>query len=378
MNDMEKFWNASLEETKRGYVEEPEHYVCLLCGTKTEKGVIYQQDGAFYDAEKYMKVHIGKAHESVFDFLIGLDKKITGLSDHQNSLLRLFYQGKSDAEIQREMGIGSSSTIRNHRFVLKEKERQAKVFLVLMELLRGIDKKSTRMVPPHKTAKMVDDRYSVTEDENSKVLERYFPHGLNGPLKTFAMKEKNKLVVLRQIIKRFETNRTYSEKEVNEILKDVYEDFATIRRYFIEYGFMDRKPDGSQYWVKENPDEKEENDMDRKKELIQQYKEMKTEAGVYLIRNVKNQKILVEATPNLKTINGKRFQLKMGGGHHNKQLAEEWKQYGEDAFEFEVLEVLEEKTDGFFDRKEELKKLEAKWREKLQPYGDRGYNKKDE
>ncbi len=379
MNDMEKFWNASFEEMKRGYVEEPEHYVCLLCGEKTEKGIIYQQGGIFHDAEKYMKAHIEKVHESVFDFLIGLDKKITGLSDHQNSLLRLFYQGKSDTEIQKEMGIGSSSTIRNHRFVLKEKEHQAKVFLVLMELLKGIDKKSTRMVPPHKAAKMVDDRYSVTEDENSKVLERYFPYGLDGPLKTFAMKEKSKLVVLRQIIKRFETNRTYSEKEVNEILKDVYEDFATIRRYFIEYGFMDRKPDGSQYWVKENPEEREDaKDMDRKKELIQQYKEMKTEAGVYLIRNTKNQKILVEATPNLKTINGKRFQLTMGGGHHNKQLAEEWKQYGEDAFEFEVLEVLEEKTEGFFDRKGELKKLEAKWLEKLQPYGDRGYNKRDE
>ena len=46
-----------------------------------------------------------------------------------------FYQGKSDKDIQKELEIGSSSTIRNHRFVFREKERQAKVFLALMELL---------------------------------------------------------------------------------------------------------------------------------------------------------------------------------------------------------------------------------------------------
>ena len=31
--------------------------------------------------------------------------------------------------------------------------------------------------------------------------------------------------------------------------------------------------------------------------------------------------------------------------------------------------------EGFFDKKDELKKLEKKWLEKLQPYGERGYHK---
>jgi hypothetical protein len=39
-----------------------------------------------------------------------------------------------------------------------------------------------------------------------------------------------------------------------------------------------------------------------------------------------------------------------------------------------VLEILKEKEDGFFDKTEELKKLENKWLEKLQPYGEHGYN----
>jgi len=374
MKNIERFWDASLEDMKRGFSEESECYICLLCGAKIEKGIIYKEDELLYEAEKYMKVHIQKTHRSVFEHLIGLDKKLTGLSDHQNSLLKLFYLGKSDSEIQKEMGIGSSSTIRNHRFVLKEKERQAKVFLLLMELLRSKDQSVPSFLPPHKTARMVDDRYNVTQEEREIILKKYFPQGTKGPLKTFSMKEKSKLVVLREIAERFEANRIYSEKEVNEVLKTAYEDFATLRRYLIEYGFMGRKPDCSEYWLKDNSVEPEGKHMDRKKELKQLYKEMKTEAGVYQIRNTKNQKVFVVATPNIKTMQGRSLELK-AGGHKNKQLQDEWNQFGEEAFVFEVLEILEEKEDGFFDKAAELKKLEEKWLKKLQPYGDRGYNR---
>jgi len=251
MENAEVFWNANLEELKKGYIDENEHYVCLLCSKKIENGIIYQEEGIFYEAEKYMKLHIESIHESVFDYLIQLDKKLTGLTEHQNHLLRLFYLGKSDADIQKETGIGSASTIRNHRFVLKEKERQAKLFLVLMELLKEKDQHAPSFLPLHKTAKMVDERYNITEDESEKSLKKYFPEGINGPLKKFPLKEKQKLVVLREIVKRFDPNKIYHEKEINEVLTTIYDDYVILRRYLIEYGFIDRKPDGSQYWLKE-------------------------------------------------------------------------------------------------------------------------------
>jgi hypothetical protein len=244
------FWNASLEELKRGYKQEGEHYTCLLCGEQTENGIVYPEDGIFYDARKYMHIHIEKAHGSVFDYLINLDKKLTGLTDHQNNLLGLFYEGKNDSEIQKDMGIGSASTIRNHRFVLKEKERQAKVFLTMMELLKEKDTHAPTFIPVHKTATMIDDRYNVTEEEREKVLVKYFPNGTNSMLKTFAIKEKHKIIVLREIIKHFDAEQTYHEQEVNEIIKSIYEDFVTVRRYLIEYGFLDRTADGRQYFVK--------------------------------------------------------------------------------------------------------------------------------
>jgi hypothetical protein len=113
--------------------------------------------------------------------------------------------------------------------------------------------------------------------------------------------------------------------------------------------------------------------VDRKKELKQLYKETKNEAGVFQIKNTKNQKIFIGSSMNLKNINGQQFQLN-AGMHKNKSLQNDWKEFGGDSFVFEVLETLKEPENGYFDAKDELKKLEQKWLDQLQPYGERGYN----
>jgi hypothetical protein len=113
--------------------------------------------------------------------------------------------------------------------------------------------------------------------------------------------------------------------------------------------------------------------MDRKRELKQQYKEIKTDSGVYQIRNTQNQKILIISTRNLKTINGKQFMLKNGSFPNNK-LQQDLQEFGADAFVIETLEVLEKPEEGYFDEKAALKKLVEKWLEKVQPFGERGYN----
>lgn len=250
MDNSEMFWNADFDELKKGYIEEEEKFICLLCAREISKGIVYPEDDIIYEPEKYMQVHIAKSHISVFDYLINMDKKFTGLTDHQTKLIKLFYSGKSDSQIQKEMDISGSSTIRNHRFVLKEKERQSKIFMALMSLLKEKDKNAPSFVEVPKTAKMLDDRYNVTIEEKEKILKKYFSDGTEGLLKTFVLKEKQRFVVLEEITKRFKTERIYNEKEVNEIIKTAYYDYVTVRRFLIEYGFLDRKPDGSQYWLK--------------------------------------------------------------------------------------------------------------------------------
>ncbi|MCM3761967.1 DUF2087 domain-containing protein [Alkalihalobacillus oceani] len=250
MDVSEQFWEASLDQLKQGFVEEQHSYSCLLCGEKVEKGVIYPYENVSYEAERFMRIHIEKTHNSVFDYLLGMDKKLTGLTNHQKKLLRLFYQGKSDKEIQAELEIGSPSTIRHHRFALKEKERQAKTFLAMMELLKEKDQHAPSFIPVHKTATMVDDRYNITEEEEKAIIDKYFPDGADKSLKKFPPKEKQRLVVLREIVKQLDPAYVYDEKELNQVLKWIYDDYVMIRRYLIEYGFLDRKADGSAYWLR--------------------------------------------------------------------------------------------------------------------------------
>lgn len=371
MNNPEWILHASLDQVKSGYVETDEHYTCLCCGQRFEKGIIYPQDGVLYEAGKYTRRHIEQEHESVFAHLLSLDKSMTGLSEVQKRLLALFYVGKSDTEVQKELGIGATSTIRNHRFLLKEKERQAKVFLAIMELLRARDKQAPANAEPLTGSKGERVRGATTEQD--KVLRKYFPYGTEGPLKSFPVAEKPKRIVLGEIVKRFENGRTYTETEVNQVLEAVFEDYVALRRSLVDYGFMNRLPDGSQYWRNESADEREESHVDRKAELKQFAKEIKTDAGVYQIKNNRNGKALVESTRNLKTINGQQFQLELGS-HTNKMLQQDWNECGKEAFTFEVLEVLDKEKMAPLDEQDALKKLKEQWLERLQPFGERGYN----
>lgn len=246
------FWNASLEELKHGYMEDKNLFICLLCGKSIEKGIVYPYENRFFEAERFMRIHIEQNHQSVFEYLISMNKKLTGLSDHQRNLIRLFYQGKNDKEIQKELAIGSTSTIRHHRFVLKEKERQAKVFLSLMELLKEKDEHAPAFAPVHQTATIVDDRYNVTQEEQNKIIKQYFPDGTSKSLTRFPSKEKQRLVILREIALQLDAEQIYEEQALNLKLRDFYDDYALIRRYLVDYGFLNRKPDGSEYWIKTN------------------------------------------------------------------------------------------------------------------------------
>ena len=101
----------------------------------------------------------------------------------------------------------------------------------------------------HKGATTLDDRFNITKEEKIKVIETYVDE--NGALKSYPSKEKKKIILLEEITKNFNVGKKYSEKEINRVLKRIYEDYVTIRRALIQYGFLDRSKDCSEYWVKE-------------------------------------------------------------------------------------------------------------------------------
>jgi hypothetical protein len=60
-------------------------------------------------------------------------------------------------------------------------------------------------------------------------------------LKQIPAQRKKRVIVLQELVRRFEPSRDYSEREVSEILKRAHEDFATLRRELIDYGYMTRE-----------------------------------------------------------------------------------------------------------------------------------------
>jgi hypothetical protein len=246
-----RFWNASIEELSRGFAYDPgtKRYTCLVCGAEYETGIINPDGELLCAAEKAIERHITREHSSMFKYLLGMNKQYTGLTELQRELLICLSEGLSDKETAERLGIGSTSTVRNHRFKLREREKQAKVYLALMSALETAQSVDGELVEIHRGATMVDERYAITEDERRKLIERHFEEGGEGALRTWPTREKRKLVVLQHITKRFEAGRKYTEKEINEILKAAYHDNVTLRRYLIEYGFLDRARDGSAYWV---------------------------------------------------------------------------------------------------------------------------------
>ncbi len=112
-----------------------------------------------------------------------------------------------------------------------------------------------------------------------------------------------------------------------------------------------------------------------KKELKKQYKQTPPPMGIYQIKNLKNGKIFVGSSKNIRgKINGSKFQLEQNT-HVNKTLQEDYIHYGAHNFSFEVIDYLEPKEDPNYDYTDDLNTLEGMWLEKLQPYGGKGYNK---
>jgi hypothetical protein len=79
---------------------------------------------------------------------------------------------------------------------------------------------------------------------DQRVLQNFLTE--DGRLRTIPSKQGKLMVVLDHLSQSFEPGRTYPEAEVNEILGSFHPDYAALRRYLVENGFMTRE-DGL-YW----------------------------------------------------------------------------------------------------------------------------------
>ena len=117
--------------------------------------------------------------------------------------------------------------------------------------------------------------------------------------------------------------------------------------------------------------------MDRRRELKREYMETEKLIGAFKIVNKVNNKIFVGTGINLEAVfNSYRFQMTYGVLLQNRELSEDWKKYGEENFSFEIVDLIKQNPDPKYNYKKDLEVLEELWLEELQPYEEKGYNKK--
>ena len=214
-----------------------------------------------------------------------------------------------------------------------------------------------------------------------KVLRAFMK---NGRVVKLPAQYKKRLIIIGEILGRFQAGRLYKEPEVDAIIGDVVDDYCTVRRAFIDEGMMKREGDVYQLVkpfdvppVLQQEQYKESEgitEMKSYKDIKREYKERAKPAGVFQVKNIANGKVLLGSSLNLEgPLNGHKFMLTMGN-HRNPALQKEWNEYGADKFVFEILEVVKVKDDPNFNISDELTLLEQIWYEKLQPVGERGYN----
>lgn len=239
---------SSIEDLARGYSRDSDHgvYHCLRCDATFEEGRVYSSAGGFSTAERAVREHGATVHGDLFMDLLAMGKEATGIPDAMADVLRQLRAGRSDKEIATALGGKSPSTIRNQRLALRRREAEARLFLALMAMLERGGKPVGQFVAYPSAMPMRDDRAVVTAEEAAAIERKYLRD--DGGLTRIPRKEKEKLVILVRLAERFSPGRLYTQKEVDAILAGADPDYAALRRYLVDYRFLEREPDGSAYW----------------------------------------------------------------------------------------------------------------------------------
>lgn len=75
------------------------------------------------------------------------------------------------------------------------------------------------------------------DQERAKVIRAFFE---GDRLKHIPAQRKKRVIVLQHLMRWFDPERDYTEREVNDLLRQAHEDVATLRRELVDYGYLTR------------------------------------------------------------------------------------------------------------------------------------------
>jgi len=105
------------------------------------------------------------------------------------------------------------------------------------------------------------------------------------------------------------------------------------------------------------------NSADRK-EAIRICKEIKTPCGIFAVRCQASGRIWVGSSPNLHSAHNRFWFCLRQRSHPNRDLQNEWNSHGEQSFQYEVLEKLEDDIAPLAS-KDLLKENQLTWQTRL-------------
>ena len=108
--------------------------------------------------------------------------------------------------------------------VTEQRDAQRHVYSLNAELLRSVrSSDQTGKIP--------------NEDERAKTLRHFLK---DGKLVSIPASRKQRVFVLQYLLEQFDPGREYPEREVNDLLGSFNEDYATLRRELVDYGYLKR------------------------------------------------------------------------------------------------------------------------------------------
>jgi hypothetical protein len=153
------------------------------------------------------------------------------------------------------LGAGSLPEVAEHAGLDPKSAARALSRLVAGGLLEGGAGKGYRVREEtlRAAARPPAEESELDEESENQVLRRFIH---KGRLLSVPAAHSKRLVVLDHLAGLFEPGRRYPEREVNELLGRYHPDYAMLRRYLVDDGFLDRAdepaPSGSHavkvYW----------------------------------------------------------------------------------------------------------------------------------
>lgn len=352
---MQDSWRNRLLEAeeatvRRGY---DAAYRCLFCQAQS-------------GGEEAAQAHLAGAHGSVLAALLQLEKGLTGLTDKQKDLIRLWQSGVSDAQIAAQTGV-STSTLRNQRFALREREREARLLLMILSL-SGLS-----ALRPGK---------AIGHTSRREGIDQFFQQG---KLLSMPARESKKELVMQRFAALFTPGQTYTHREVRDIISPVWEDHAFVRRWLVDHHVLQRTTDGRTYWMEapstEKPELPEPSEQEKeappmaidKKAAKLAYKNTIPPMGIYCITDAQSGRSVIAADRNLPSVMNRFSFLQHGGTQPAGPFSDPqlYKDYLErpEAFSFEILEQVDVAKCATYE--EAVEKLEALQKGLRARYADR-------